>query len=173
LEIPQIIPEPRLTFLLGFDTLERLFSPRCYLDRTEEPMLDALRHFFDEGSTFVCAKRDPSSYPSFDTPPPTQSPAADLSRVGLEATAAGDQEWSAPIPSAAQEFISTKQITLIDIGAEEQTISSSNVRSLRLRAEDGGRWKNLVGLGVGRYIQEKELYLPSISDSCEDRSELK
>ena len=39
-------PNPKLTFLVGLDTLERLFSPRYY--PSEESMIRSLRHFFDQ-----------------------------------------------------------------------------------------------------------------------------
>ena len=124
------IPTPRLTFLLGLDTLERLFSPRYY--PSEEEMLTSLRHFFgeEEGCNVVCARRDPISYPH---------PSKDL---------------DTPIPPTATEFLN--QISLIDIGAEEQALSSSQVRDGRSAGEG---WKKSVSPSIARYIEETGLYV--------------
>jgi nicotinamide-nucleotide adenylyltransferase len=131
-------PTPKLTFLLGTDTLERLFSPRYY--PSEESMLTSLRYFFgeSEGSTVVCARRDPRSYPGGGTQP--------------------------TIPHLANEFLRSNQITLIDIGDEEQGYSSAQVRRGRQLQQQGGKaegWKKFVSWRVGRYIEERGLYSES------------
>ena len=162
-------PNFHLSFLLGLDTLERLFLPRCYFGGIKEPMLNALWNFFDnDKSRFVCAWRDSSSYPSFNTPPQAQ-PVSDLSKDESTTEVADQDQGSHLIPPAAREFILTHQITMIDIGTEKQSISSSCVRSLRPGMEDGSSvWKGLVGLGIGRYIEENQLYLrPSMSNLTE------
>ncbi|KZP31784.1 Nucleotidylyl transferase [Athelia psychrophila] len=128
---------PRLTFLLGLDTLERLFSPRYY--PSEEVMLQCLRHFFEaesEGSSVVCARRDPGSYPS----------------SGLS----GDQ--SDLIPLQAKEFIRSGQITMIDIGAEEQAFSSSQVRNER-NGQGSDAWDKFLTPAIAEYIRERNLYV--------------
>jgi nicotinamide-nucleotide adenylyltransferase len=129
-------PTLRLTFLLGLDTLERLFSPRYY--PSEESMLKSLRYFFgpDEGSSIVCARRDPSSYPS--SPPLT---------TGTE---------EPRIPQTATEFILANQITLIDIGVDEQAFSSAQVRRLRSSSDE---WKKMASGRIGKYIEENGMYL--------------
>lgn len=131
---------PRLTFLLGLDTLERLFATRYY--PSEDSMLRSLHYFLGEnegeGSSVVCARRDPGSYPSSSS---------------LEDEA---------IPPQAQEFISTGRITMINIGAEERTFSSSQVRNERSKGAGKApaeRWDRFVTPGVSQYIRDKELYL--------------
>lgn len=145
-------PHPKLAFLLGVDTLERLFSPRYY--PSEESMMSSLRHFFcEEGSTVVCAKRHPSSYTSSSNE--LRFP---------------EVHNSVPIsvPPHALEFMDANQITIIDIGKDEQTYSSSEIRNERKGSVDTGdgngqshtdRWKRLVSERVAAYIEEHALYL--------------
>jgi len=134
-------PAPKLTFLLGIDTLERLFSPRYYPPtHSEEGMLASLRYFFvEEGSRVVCARRDPSSYPS--------------SRGESEAL-----REDPAIPPAATEFLLANQITLIDIGADEQAYSSSQVRGERFGEGEKAGWKKLVSVRIRQYIEERGIY---------------
>jgi nicotinamide-nucleotide adenylyltransferase len=151
-------PTPRLTFLLGVDTLERLFSPRYYPSQSEESMLRSLRYFFgqDEGSTIVCARRDPASYPSASSPSSSQSPPP----------ATGTPE-DLGIPQTAKEFFLADQIKLIDIGVKERAFSSSQVRQLVQSASspsasspsscDG--WKKMVSPRIARYVEERGMYL--------------
>ncbi|KIM84177.1 hypothetical protein PILCRDRAFT_6459 [Piloderma croceum F 1598] len=144
-------PTPRLTFLLGLDTLERLFSPRYYPSQSEESMLRSLRYFFgqEEGSTIVCARRDPASYPPFSPSSQSSPPAT------------GTPE-DPGIPRTAKEFFLADQIKLIDIGVTEWAFSSSQVRQL-LRSTsspsscDG--WKKMVSSRIARYVEERGMYL--------------
>ena len=144
-------PIPRLTFLLGIDTLERLFSPRYYPSQSEESMLRSLRYFFgqEEGSTIVCARRDLASYPSSSSssqsPPPATGTLEDLE-----------------IPQTAKEFFLADQIKLIDIGVKERAFSSSQVRQL-VRSASGSSscdgWKQMASPRIARYVEERGLYL--------------
>lgn len=92
----------QLTFLLGFDTLERLFAPRYY--GSESAMKDALRRFLlpsGDNSRIVCARRSPgASYKFTDT----------------------------SVLDAAAEFVESGSIEFADIGEEERALSSSEVR---------------------------------------------
>lgn len=131
-------PKPSLAFLLGTDTLTRLFAPRYYNSETD--MLNLLHNFFSpssENSSIICARRDPTSYAS-----------------GTEGT-----------PNHAEAYIDTGKIKMIEIGADEQTFSSSEVRLKRTLGVAGGdvddeRWKQLVSPTIAKYIEEKGLYLP-------------
>jgi nicotinamide-nucleotide adenylyltransferase len=113
-------------------------------------MLSSLRYFFgsDEGSNIVCARRDPSSYLS-------SAPHSQAQR----------HSGTSSIPQTATEFLLANQITVIDIGPEEQAFSSSQVRTGRLRSSrerEGGagkRWKDVVSERVAWYIEENEMYL--------------
>lgn len=128
------LPYPKLTFLLGFDTLERLFSPKYY--PSEEIMTQMLRGFLspnEEDCRIVCAHRT--------------SP-------GVGQTS--QKELHGKAQEVAQEFIASGRIILIDIGAREQTYSSSEVRAKV--AAGGEAWKWLVTAVIANYIMGNALY---------------
>ncbi|KAG0706736.1 Nucleotidylyl transferase [Suillus ampliporus] len=128
------IPNPRLIFLIGFDTLVRLLSPRYY--GSEAAMMDALRLFFSpmgDDCYVVCARRNLA-----------------------EVEQAVQEEVEAKTISAAKEFMESERVTLIGIGADEQ-ISSSQVRTkVALKDET---WRRLVTSPVASYIIQNNLYV--------------
>jgi nicotinamide-nucleotide adenylyltransferase len=128
---PALPVPPQLTFLQGFDTLERLLSPRYYA--SEAAMWQALHDFFSaqkDDSRVVCARR--------------------VSFVGQE------EEGQSKTIDRAKEFIASGRITLIDIGEAEQTFSSSEVRNEVMQGNDG--WQRLVSTAVANYIRQQKLY---------------
>ncbi|KAJ3769660.1 hypothetical protein FB446DRAFT_693225 [Lentinula raphanica] len=78
-----LTPRVTLSFILGIDTLIRLFNPKYYTNAahpegSEELMLSSLHQFFvEDGSRVVCAGRSPESYPA---PEPVPAP---VHEVGL------------------------------------------------------------------------------------------
>lgn len=101
----------------------------------------------------VCAKRHPSSYASASNE--LQFPE-------------GHNSIPVPVPPHALEFINANQITIIDIGVDEQTYSSSEIRNKRKERPEAGdehgtrhadSWKKLVSERVAAYIEKKALYL--------------
>jgi len=123
----------QLTFLLGFDTLERLFAPRYY--GSESAMKGALRVFFSpsgDNSRTICARR--SSGVSYSE--------ADTSVLGV-----------------AAEFIDSGAVELVDIGEEERALSSSEVRENIGSTSDV--WYSKVPKAVATYIQQNTLYRQS------------
>lgn len=132
----------QFTFLLGLDTLERLFSPRYYVKTDSiDPvtqMQDALHSFFvDEGSRIVCARRAPSSYP-----------AGSISESELVKQI---HEFM-----ASKSLESDKYVTLLDIGDDVAAISSSAVRANIAQSNDD--WKTKVTPNVALYITKNGLY---------------
>ncbi|KAJ6624074.1 hypothetical protein B0H10DRAFT_2008396 [Mycena sp. CBHHK59/15] len=133
---PLTPPRPQLTFMLGFDTLERVLSPRYYGASPTDPeaqskMFSSLHNFFSaeyDNSRVVCARRASS----------LSSEAATL--------------------ALAERFLSEKYIVLIDIGEDEQTYSSTAVRDAIGRRDDHG-WKKMVSPGVREYITKQRLYV--------------
>lgn len=124
---------PRLAFLVGVDTLERLFAPRYYM--SEDAMLAALRNFFSsdgDNARVVCARRN------------------------LSEAMRKEVEDDDIVPGAAQEFVGTNHVTLIDIGDFEKTISSTKNR-LSLKTGDSV-WRSMVHPSVAEYILEHGLY---------------
>ncbi|KAJ3714037.1 hypothetical protein C8R42DRAFT_682846 [Lentinula raphanica] len=78
-----LTPRVTLSFILGIDTLIRLFNPKYYTNAahpegSEELMLSSLHQLFvEDGSRVVCAGRSPESYPA---PEPVPAP---VHEVGL------------------------------------------------------------------------------------------
>ncbi|KAH7884385.1 hypothetical protein F5I97DRAFT_1889108 [Phlebopus sp. FC_14] len=129
------VSPPKLTFILGFDTLVRLFSPKYY--PSEEDMIRLLRAFLSpsaEDCRVVCARRTSAGVDPF-----TQA------------------ERDARTLDTAREFLSNGRIALIDIGADEQTYSSSEVRK-KVATRDTS-WKGLVTREMADYIIENNLYI--------------
>ncbi|KAF8134969.1 Nucleotidylyl transferase, partial [Boletus edulis] len=127
-----LFPSPKLTFLLGFDTLIRLFSPRYY--PSEQVMVQMLRTFLSpdkEDCRVVCAYRNVSADKTF-------------------------QETQDTIMEVACEFMTSDRVVFIDIGAEEQNYSSSEVRA-KVAARDG-EWKQLVTDVIANFIIRGDIY---------------
>ncbi|KAG2154017.1 Nucleotidylyl transferase [Suillus clintonianus] len=131
------MPDPRLMFLIGFDTLVRLLSPRYYA--SEAAMMDALRLFFSpvgDDCYVVCARRK----------------LAEVEHLVQE-------EVEAKTFSAAKEFVESERVTLISIGADgvdEQTSSSQVRTKVALQDET---WRSLVTSSVANYIIQNGLYV--------------
>jgi nicotinamide-nucleotide adenylyltransferase len=131
------IPDPRLVFLLGFDTLVRLLSPRYYA--SEVAMMDALRLFFSpagDNCYVVYARRK----------------LAELGHMVQE-------EVEAKTLFAAKEFVESERVALISIGADsvEQTSSTQVRTKVALKDET---WRGLVTPSIANYIVQNSLYVP-------------
>jgi nicotinamide-nucleotide adenylyltransferase len=120
----------RLTFLIGFDTLERLFAPRYY--GSEALMKDALGRFFStsgDDSRVICARRTSgASYSQVDS----------------------------TVLDAAAEYINSGAVALVDIGEEVRTLSSSEIRDMVRNVSNA--WQRKVPSLVAAYIKENSLY---------------
>ncbi|KIK66635.1 hypothetical protein GYMLUDRAFT_37790 [Collybiopsis luxurians FD-317 M1] len=178
------VPTIQLTFLLGYDTLERLFALRYY-DNLEENMYQALQGFFGlptltsntnkvgDGSVVVCARRSPSSYPHSSLPPPNTSTTRSAStNSDLDSSNEASQSLTKTISSFLESSsLPASSITMIDIGEDAWKISSSEVREGVKRNSTGkdnagqskvvasGEWNSMVSERVRRYIVEHGLYL--------------
>ncbi|KDR78828.1 hypothetical protein GALMADRAFT_63984 [Galerina marginata CBS 339.88] len=127
-----------LTFIVGLDTLERLFSPRYY--PSETAMMTSLRKFFSPGpdgdnSRIISAQRIMR--------PPFSSQAQESDPLSL-----------------AKEFIDSGRIAIIDLGDQISTYSSTTVRRSRNSVGSGqdSLWRKLVTKPVAEYIVEQHLY---------------
>ena len=137
----------KLTFLVGLDTLEHLFSPWYYA--SEVDMIAFLCQFLSpaskgENSCIICAKR---------VSPPAEA---------VQYTE--DFMSFAPV----KEFKDSDQIVTIDIGDVVSSYSSSAIRNAigRFNLEHGaidlhqdGGWKNMVTRDIADYIVEHRLYV--------------
>jgi nicotinamide-nucleotide adenylyltransferase len=132
-----------LTFLVGLDTLKRLFSPHYY--SSEMRMTESLQKFLSpvpegDNSRVVAAER-----------PSIQSP------IGLETRAS----------ILLKDYERLKRIATIDIGGKLSACSSSAVRDAV--AQDGSTseiesepvWRKFVTTEIADYIREQRLYVAS------------
>ena len=132
-EYPSRLLRPQLTFLVGTDTLERLFAPRYY--DSPEAMRVSLRRFLSahpdgDDARVVCARRALAS--------------------------SGDHENEAKLRAAIAEFAVEGRVQLVDIPEEMRTLSSTNIRR---GAKDGDEsWKAMVTPAVAEYVDAHNLY---------------
>ncbi|KAI0671459.1 hypothetical protein C8Q78DRAFT_1189019 [Trametes maxima] len=138
-------PAPRLTFLMGTDTLVRLFAPRYY--PSEPAMRAALRTFLSpapdgDDCALVCARR---VIPSLGGPRATAEEEEER-RVEEEMAELAREVVSAPAPKLA----------FVDIGERVCAYSSSEVRERVARGDAG--WRDMVAPSVAEYITANGLY---------------
>jgi nicotinamide-nucleotide adenylyltransferase len=120
-----------LTFLMGMDTLERLFAPRYY--GSEQAMTAALERFLAsdaEGCWIICARRSMT----------------DVNVAEQERKALGE----------ARRFIDSGKVIVADIGERESAMSSSEVR--RSVAVDNSAALRNVPTVVAEVMRKHRLY---------------
>jgi len=123
----------QLLFLIGFDTLERIVSPRYYL--SEEEMHRSLRVFLSEAgdnSRLVCARR------------PGLTPIGSNSERSTFKT--------------AEDFSDSQRLALIDIEDTVATVSSTRIR--HQIATGDTTWIDATTAILAHYIQDHNLYRP-------------
>ncbi|KAH9831563.1 Nucleotidylyl transferase [Rhodofomes roseus] len=126
------VPRPQLTFLVGTDTLERLFAPRYY--PSPVAMQTALRRFLSahpagDDARVVCARRA------------LASPEADPEEDKLKA--------------AIREIAEEGRVLLVDIPEELRAVSST---AIRRDVRSGDAWRAMVSPAVAEYVVEHDLY---------------
>lgn len=126
---------PRLVFLLGFDTIVRLFNPAYY--ESIFAMHSSLDGFFadppeGQGSRVLCARR-PNSVSD-----------------------ATDEEKFLSSPDVAK-YATSGAIQIISLGVEESLVSSTAVRNGVAQGE--GNWEVLCTPTIVQYIREGGLYI--------------
>ncbi|KAH9915128.1 uncharacterized protein B0H18DRAFT_1042673 [Fomitopsis serialis] len=126
-------PRPQLTFLVGTDTLERLFAPRYY--PSPSAMASALHRFLSahpagDDARVVCARR-----------------------ALLSPEAQGEE---AKLRAAIREFAEEGRVLLVDIPEELRSVSSTLIR----QGANGGheQWREMVTPAVAEYIETHRLY---------------
>ena len=127
-------PTIELTFLVGFDTLERLFAPRYYPDASEEAMFAALHKWLNiqaeggEGAKVVCAYR----------------------------ISEHEQSKVQKALPAAEIFVQAGRISYISLPLDIVKLSSSDVRRLSSSGDDN--WRRMVPSSIAKYVMEYKLY---------------
>ena len=155
-------PEVRLTFLMGFDTLERFLAPRYYGSGTLESMHTALDSFFSQppegdGSKVVCAGRGSSVVKSI-----VSNAAVGQQQLEVGVQSESDENESDAVKKArevmqlAKPFVDAGKIALTDLTDWEMQLSSSEVRS-KCAAQDD-KWRAMVHSSVYEYIENHHLY---------------
>ncbi|KAF7424102.1 hypothetical protein PC9H_009405 [Pleurotus ostreatus] len=144
--------EPKLTFLLGFDTLERLLSPRYYAaadapagSDSMEIMMVSLRRFLSpaplgDDSAIVCARRTMAGTYSFNDKSLRSLASSGIHNPQNEDASTSPSSSSTALDltaeerktlNTAREFVDSQRIQLIEIGDAERTFSSSAVREMK------------------------------------------
>nr|VWO99393.1 Fatty acid synthase subunit alpha (EC [Includes: Acyl carrier, 3-oxoacyl-[acyl-carrier-protein] reductase (EC (Beta-ketoacyl reductase), 3-oxoacyl-[acyl-carrier-protein] synthase (EC (Beta-ketoacyl synthase)] [Ganoderma boninense] len=130
------LPSPKLTFLMGTDTIVRFFAHRYYPN--ERAMATSLRQFFspdENDSRIICVRRT----------------------SGL--SGAAEESVEIQIPDFIREIPPAERISFVDIGDEERTLSSSQVRVKLANREES--WRSMLSPVLAHYIAEHCLYSPS------------
>lgn len=133
LSYPSLL-KPCLTFLVGMDTLDRLFAPRYY--SSEEGMRDSLRQFLSpdgDDSRVICARR-----------------------LGLKED---PNVVEARTLEAAKEFVDSHRIALVDIDEAVAAVSSSEVRDKISNQHGENSWHTLIPQTIVDYVVRNGLYL--------------
>ena len=130
-------PAPKLTFVMGTDTIVRFFAQRYYAD--EHTMLTVLSRFLSvdgDDSRILCARR----------------------AGGMMGEGKVDE---VELPSFAHNFVASdlSRIYFADIGERECAYSSSEVRA-KVAAGDPS-WKALLTESIANFVEENGLYIPS------------
>lgn len=153
----------QLTFLMGFDTLERFLAPRYYVSSSathsasdedaQSIMLAMLNKFFaaaptGDDSCVVCAHRSSSSWLHANT-----TSKAELATTG--GLAPGRDNGLEKTMAVAQKFLLNSSLSFINISESDAALSSSEVRA---RISRGSDWKNMVVYQIANFIEEQALY---------------
>ncbi|KAI1797022.1 Nucleotidylyl transferase [Ganoderma leucocontextum] len=128
------LPSPKLTFLMGTDTIVRLFAHRYY--PTEHAMATSLRRFFspdENDSCVICVRRTSNGF-----------------------SKAAEEQAVIHIPEFIKGIPPTDRILFVDIGDEERTFSSSQVRDKLASREES--WRSMVSPMIANYITKHGLY---------------
>ncbi|KAI5884887.1 Nucleotidylyl transferase [Schizophyllum commune H4-8] len=126
---------PKLSFLVGYDTLQRILAPKYY--GSPDAMRAALHSFFEEdGARLVVARRDAAAYPAFDGGEDMPALLEEF-REGIEERDFEEEEGG----------VSAERLTMI---------SSSAVRKAVSREDPS--WPELVPRSIAEYIRENGLY---------------
>ncbi len=144
-------PEPRLHWVVGFDTLYRVFQLKYY-PSLEEFNQQCRRFFETEGTTFVCARRDPSSYPQISEG--AEGDAKEQARK--EEDKLLESENVAP-------WVKKGSVGMLDIDPDQAKLSSTKIRALLKdqsvgKEEKKGRLKELVPPSLVEYLVEEGVY---------------
>ena len=144
----------RLHWVVGFDTLYRVFQLKYY-PSLQEFQRQCKRVFEQEGTTLVCARRDASSYPQLD--------GMSARAESAEEQAKQEEEDKLLASEHVGPWVERGSIGMLNLSVEEAKISSTQIRALvkddSVCAED--KRQRLVGLvppGLVDYLIVSGIY---------------
>ncbi|KAF8322561.1 hypothetical protein DL93DRAFT_2071395 [Clavulina sp. PMI_390] len=152
----QPIP-PRLTFIVGWDTIIRVFNVKYY--GTREAMNASLGLFFkDDRSSMVCARRSTAQL---------QSPRSESENASARKEEEEEEEAAFLGSDDVKEYVESGVVKMVDLDGEVASLSSTLVRASMARNEgdnDEGRHQDgddMLVPTIAEYIRREGLYLSS------------
>ena len=142
----QVHPQFQFTFLMGWDTITRFFDPKFY--PSPEAMSESLETFFYvERSSIICSRRPKASF---------RKP-QDIDAMCSDERAEEDAFLKS---NMVKPYVDSGVIKVLDIGNEENLISSTRIRESLKETVDGYNleWTSLTTPAVARYIQKQRAY---------------
>lgn len=172
----------QLSFIVGLDTLERLFSPKYYPPPPssqathEETMIEVLSRMLSpasqggDDSLVVCARRIttlPSDVGQSQRSTLDLGEAEGWMKKGVASGVGTNSDLSDPyveVVSGPGEIPKDERIVIIDIGDRASKFSSTAVRNARSRigalgSVGEGPWREWVTNSVASYVEEEGLYV--------------
>uniref|UniRef100_V5ELW6 Nicotinamide-nucleotide adenylyltransferase n=2 Tax=Kalmanozyma brasiliensis (strain GHG001) TaxID=1365824 RepID=V5ELW6_KALBG len=145
--------KPRLHWVVGFDTLYRVFQLKYY-PSLEEFQQQCLQFFEREGTTFVCARRDPSSYPQLISGESSEQDAEQQARREEDKLLASEN---------VAPWVERGSVGMLDIDPDQAKLSSTKIRSLLKddSVDDKQKKERLEGLvppSLVEYLVESKIY---------------
>lgn len=144
----------RLHWVVGFDTLYRVFQLKYY-PSLEEFQQQCSQFFEREGTTFVCARRDPSSYPQLTS---------QESKDGQDAAELARKEEDKLLQSEnVVPWVERGSVGMFDLDPDQAKLSSTKIRSLLKdlgvdTEEKRQRLGSLVPPSLVEYLLESGVY---------------
>ncbi|KAJ1034567.1 hypothetical protein NDA18_001423 [Ustilago nuda] len=151
----------RLHCLVGFDTLYRVFQLKYY-PSLEEFQQQCSQFFEREGTTFVCARRHPSSYPQLASQQKAEEEKS-VGEVAREQEEAREQEDRLLQLENVAPWVQKGSVGMFDLDPDQAKLSSTKIRTL---LKDRGmhvdkkrkQLESLVPPSLVKYLLESRVY---------------
>lgn len=157
--------DPRLTFILGYDTIIRFFNLKYY--GSHDNMVSIIQSFFNvDHSSLICARR--SAPPNAAPDPITTTGTANNN------DSSQDEELNFLSSNDVKPWMEAGKIRMVDIGEREaamsstlvrQTIGAANSTAGSSSESDGANNREVEGMvldAILKYITEEGLYRPTV-----------
>lgn len=146
----------RLHWVVGFDTLYRVFQLKYYAS-LEDFQQQCIQFFQQERTTLVCARRDPASYPQLGT-----ASGAEESVSDAEGRARRQEDELLASDNVAP-WVEQGSVGMLDIDPDQAQLSSTKIRSLLKdesidKAAKKQKLGQLVPPSLVEYLVESGIY---------------